>query len=81
MAAEGSLDDAFIPAVEMLPDFPMELVDAITAGQIRNGRDFRVSPFQARNGSKYVKAVTTAGELIAIGEAVLPHVYHPLLVL
>jgi tRNA pseudouridine55 synthase len=81
MAAEGSLDDALIPAVEMLPDFPMELVDGITAGQIRNGRDFRVSPFQARNGAKYVKAVTTAGELIAIGEAVLPHVYHPLLVL
>ena len=85
MAAEGSLNDALIPAVEMLPNFPMELVDGITAGQIRNGRDFRVSPFQARNNlndpAKYVKAVTAAGELIAIGEAVLPHVYHPLLVL
>ncbi len=85
MATAGCLHDALIPAVEMLPDFPMELVDAITAGQIRNGRDFRVSPFQARNNlnnpAKYVKAVTTAGELIAIGEAVLPHVYHPLLVL
>ena len=85
MSAEGSLPDALIPAVELLPDFPMELVDGITAGRIRNGRDFRVSPFQARNNlnhpAKYVKAVTAAGDLIAIGEAVLPHVYHPLLVL
>ncbi len=81
LAAENRLGEALIPAVQLLPDFPMEMVDAITAGQIRNGRDFRVSPFQARKGAKYVKAVTPAGELIAIGEAVLPHVYHPLLVL
>ncbi len=81
MASEGRLGEALIPAAEMLPDFPMEMVDQITAGQIRNGRDFRVSPFQARKGAKYVKAVTQGGELIAIGEARLPHVYHPLLVL
>ena len=56
-------------------------VDAITAGQIRNGRDFRVSPFQAREGTRYVKAVTPQGELVAIGEARLPHIYHPVLVL
>ena len=81
MAAQGNLNDALIPAAQLLPEFPMELVDAITAGQIRNGRDFRVSPFHARKGSRYVKAVTPQGDLIAIGEARLPHLYHPVLVL
>ena len=81
MAEEGRLNDALIPAAELLPEFPLETVDSITAGQIRNGRDFRVSPFQTRTGARYVKAVTAQGELIAIGEARLPHVYHPLLVL
>jgi tRNA pseudouridine55 synthase len=81
MAANARLDEALIPAAELLPDFPLEMVDSITEGQIRNGRDFRVSPFHARKGAKYVKAVTAKGELIAIGEARLPHLYHPLLVL
>jgi tRNA pseudouridine55 synthase len=81
LASEGRLQEALIPAAELLPAFPAELVDAITAGHIRNGRDFRVSPFQAREGTRYVKAVTPQGELVAIGEARLPHVYHPVLVL
>jgi tRNA pseudouridine55 synthase len=81
LAAEGRIEEAIIPAANLLPDFPMELVDSITAGQIRNGRDFRVSPFHTRKGSRYVKAVTAQGDLIAIGEARLPHVYHPVLVL
>jgi tRNA pseudouridine55 synthase len=81
LAHEGRLQEALIPAAELLPAFPAELVDAITAGHIRNGRDFRVSPFQAREGTRYVKAVTPQGELVAIGEARLPHVYHPVLVL
>ena len=81
LAHEGRLQEALIPAAELLPAFPAELVDAITAGHIRNGRDFRVSPFQAREGTRYVKAVTPQGELVAIGEARLPNVYHPVLVL
>jgi tRNA pseudouridine55 synthase len=81
LAQEGRLQEALIPAAELLPAFPAELVDAITAGHIRNGRDFRVSPFQAREGTRYVKAVTPQGELVAIGEARLPHLYHPVLVL
>jgi len=81
MAAAGRIDEAVIPAAKLLPEFPMELVDSITAGQIRNGRDFRVSPFQPRKGARYVKAVTSQGDLIAIGEARLPHLYHPVLVL
>jgi tRNA pseudouridine55 synthase len=81
LVAAERIEDALIPAAELLPDFPLEMVDAITAGQIRNGRDFRVSPFHAPKGARYVKAVTAQGELIAIGEARLPHLYHPLLVL
>jgi tRNA pseudouridine55 synthase len=81
LAHESRLQEALIPAAELLPAFPAELVDAITAGHIRNGRDFRVSPFQVREGTRYVKAVTPQGELVAIGEARLPHLYHPVLVL
>jgi tRNA pseudouridine55 synthase len=81
MAVNQQLESALIPAAELLPEFPLEMVDAITAGQIRNGRDFRVSPFHARKDSKYVRAVNAEGELIAIGEARLPNLYHPLLVL
>jgi tRNA pseudouridine55 synthase len=81
LSGEGKIADSLIPAAQLLPDFPFELVDSITAGQIRNGRDFRVSPFQIKKGSRFVKAVTAGGELIAIGEARLPNLYHPVLVL
>lgn len=81
LAAAGTIGEALLPAAQLLPEFPAEMVDTITAGQIRNGRDFHVSPFQARKGARYVKAVTAQGELVAIGEARLPHLYHPVLVL
>ena len=81
MAEAGRIAEALIPASELLPNFPSEMVDAITAGQIRNGRDFRVSPFQVRTEARFVKALTQDGELVAIGEARLPHLYHPVLVL
>jgi tRNA pseudouridine55 synthase len=81
LAGQGRLSEALIPGSKLLPQFPNELVDAITATQIRNGRDFRVSPFRVSRGTRYVKAVTGEGELIAIGEARLPNVYHPILVL
>jgi tRNA pseudouridine55 synthase len=81
LSAEGRLVEALIPAMQLLPDFPNEIVDQLTEGQIRQGRDFRVSPFRLRDGMKHVKAVSRAGELIAIGEAVMPNVYHPILVL
>ena len=81
MAAEGRVEEALVPAAQLLPEFPSEMVDTITADQIRNGRDFRISPFLPRTGSRYVKAVNTRGDLIAIGEARLPHLYHPVLVL
>ncbi len=81
MVSAGELNRALIPAEELLPEFPPERVDSVTAGHIRQGRDFRVSPFRVRMGTKFVKAIDEEGQLLAIGEAVLPNVYHPILVL
>jgi tRNA pseudouridine55 synthase len=81
LAEDGRFEEAVIPAAQLLPEFPAEMVDALTAGQIRNGRDFRVSPFHVRPSGRFVKAVTPEGQLVAIGEARLPHLYHPVLVL
>jgi len=81
LGQDGRLAEAFIPSARLLPDIPAEMVDALTAGQIRQGRDFRVSPFRSRGSERLVKAVTQEGELVAIGEAILPNVYHPILVL
>jgi len=80
LAQDGRLKRALIPAACLLPHFPSETVDAVTAAQIRHGRDFRVSPFGVRKESRFVKAISPDGKLLAIGEAILPHVYHPVLV-
>jgi tRNA pseudouridine55 synthase len=81
LAADGRLMDAMSPAAEMMPGFPSVFVDDVTVAQIRNGRNFPASPFRSQPASKYVKAVSRQGELVAVGEAVLPNVYHPLVVL
>ena len=81
LAGAGRLSEALIPGARVLPQIPNATVDALTAGEIRHGKDFRLSPFVERAGAKYVKAVSPEGDLIAIGEARLPHVYHPVLVL
>lgn len=81
LAGEDRLIDALIPAAQMLPGFPSVYVDDLTVTQIRNGRNFPASPFRSQAGSKHVKAVTRQGELVAIGEAVLPNLYHPTIVL
>jgi len=81
LAEAGHFEDALIPAAQLLPEFPAEMVDALTAGQIRNGRDFRTSPFLVKPGGRFVKAVNAEGQLVAIGEARMPHLYHPVLVL
>ncbi len=81
LARQGRLREALVPMVRLLPEFPSEVVDPVTAGHIRHGRDFRVSPFHVRQGTRFVKAVTQDGDLIAIGEARLPNLYHPVLVL
>jgi tRNA pseudouridine55 synthase len=81
LAGEGRLSDALIPSAQVLSEFPNANVDALTAGQIRQGRDFRLSPFVSQPGARFVKAIGPEGDLIAIGEARLPHLYHPILVL
>jgi tRNA pseudouridine55 synthase len=81
LQAEERLIDAFVPASEMLPQFPEIYVDEAAVRDIRNGRNFPASPFRANPESHHVKAVTRQGELVAIGEAVLPNLYHPMVVL
>jgi len=81
LAAEGRLVEAIVPAASMLPGFPSVYVDDATVAHIRNGRNFPASPFRSQPASRYVKAVTRLGELVAIGEAVLPNLYHPVVVL
>ena len=80
-ATAGTFDQAIIPASRLLPHFPNATVDALTVTQIRQGKDFRLSPFVDRSGAKRVKAISREGDLVAIGEARLPHLYHPILVL
>ncbi|HUD98598.1 MAG TPA: tRNA pseudouridine(55) synthase TruB [Bryobacteraceae bacterium] len=81
LAAENRLAEALVPAARLLPDIPTVCVDSLTSGQIRQGRNFPVSPFRIMQGTRHIKAVSADGELIAIGEAVLPNMYHPIVVL
>ncbi|MBZ5724980.1 MAG: tRNA pseudouridine(55) synthase TruB [Acidobacteriia bacterium] len=81
LAAGERLMDALVPAASMLPGFPAVYVDEATAAQIRDGRNFPASPFRSQPASRYVRAITRQGELVAIGEAVLPNLYHPAVVL
>jgi tRNA pseudouridine55 synthase len=81
LAADERLLDALVPPSRMLPGLPSVFVDDLTASQIRNGRNFPASPFRAEPASRYVKAVSRQGELVAVGEAVLPNLYHPAVVL
>jgi tRNA pseudouridine55 synthase len=81
LAGDDRLIDAMTPAAEMLPGFPSVFVDDLTVSQIRNGRNFAASPFRTQPAAQYVKAVSRQGELVAVGEAALPNVYHPLVVM
>jgi len=81
LAADDRLTDAIVPMGRLLPSIPSVIVDDMTIGQIRHGRDFQASPFRSQPGTRYVKAVTRSGDLVAIGEAVLPNLYHPAVVL
>lgn len=78
---EADLASALIPAANLLPDFATEIVDATTVGMIRQGREFRVSPFRVRDIAQNLKAVSETGELVAIAKASAPNLYHPFLVL
>lgn len=77
LATEDRLPEAVISASNLLPHVPGQYVDATTEVQIRQGRDFRTSPFVVQPGAPLVKAISQTGDLIAIGELIVPNVYHP----
>jgi tRNA pseudouridine55 synthase len=79
-ALEGNLESAFIASTGLLPEFPAVMLDEGGCTHVRQGRNFPASPFRAGAGSRYVKAVWR-DELVAIGERVLPNLYHPVVVL
>jgi tRNA pseudouridine55 synthase len=81
LATDGRLVDAMVPASKMLPGMPAVYVDDVTVAHIRHGRNFPASPFRSEAASRHVKALSRQGDLVAIGEAVLPNLYHPVVVL
>jgi hypothetical protein len=46
----GTFDQAIVPASQLLPQFPNATVDALTVTQIRQGKDFRLSPLSTARG-------------------------------
>ena len=81
VGAEDALPQVIIPAAELLRSFPIVRIDPLTAGQVRQGRDFHSSPFSVPRNSQYVKAIDEYGKLVAIGELVAPNLYHPSVVM
>lgn len=77
LASEGKLHQAVRTSADLLPHFPSEYCNVSVESQIRQGRDFRTSPFSVPPGSPFVKAISHSGELIAIGELRIPNIYHP----
>jgi tRNA pseudouridine55 synthase len=77
LATENRLAEALIPVAQMLPEMPSEHFDSVIETHIRQGRDFRTSPFVVPPGAPLVKALSRSGDLIAIGELKIPNLYHP----
>ncbi len=78
---DGRLEEALMKPSQLLPEFPPVVVDDAGVRQIRQGRDFTVSAFRVDAGTEHVKAIGPDGNLVAIGRIVLPHVYHPVMVM
>jgi tRNA pseudouridine55 synthase len=81
LAQQGRLAEAVIPTGKLLPQFPAEHFDASAESRIRQGRDFRTSPFVVSPSAPFVRALSHSGDLIAIGELKIPNLYHPSVVL
>jgi tRNA pseudouridine55 synthase len=81
LAQQRRLAEALIPPSCILPEFPTAYVDENIEAQIRLGREFRTSPFAIPPGAPFVKALSYAGDLVAIGQLKFPNVYHPMMVL
>jgi tRNA pseudouridine55 synthase len=77
LAAQGRLAEVVIPPAKLLAGTPSQYFDALAEAHIRQGRDFRTSPFVVPPGAPFVKALSQTGELIAIGELKIPNLYHP----
>jgi tRNA pseudouridine55 synthase len=81
LAADGRFVEALVPGRDLISEMPVEQVDAATAAFIRQGREFRTSPFRRLGDTPFIKAVDAEGQLLAIGQIRMPNVYHPVLVL
>lgn len=81
LAAQGAWASVLLPSGTLLPQFPSVRVDPDAIAHIRQGRTFRMSPFVESSGALHVRAMSGEGELVAIGEARMPLVYHPIVVL
>jgi len=80
LSESASLEQAVIPPAKLLSEFPCVRVDEIGEMRVRQGREFRASPFVVRPGAPFVKAISSSGDLIAIGQLKFPNVYHPMMV-
>ena len=65
-----------IPLRALLPEFPAFIADGHVAAFIRQGRTFEAPGLN----TEHVRAVTEAGELIAICDRIAEAIYHPSLV-
>lgn len=81
LAQAGRIAQSVLTSAELLTQFPAECVTPVVEAQIRQGRQFRTSPFVVPPGSPIVRVLSRSGELIAIGRMIIPNLYHPATVL
>ena len=74
------MGEALLSPLDLLPEIPVQRVDAGVAARIRVGHDFRVNPFGQASDARLVKAVGPDGRLLCVGKAVSPRLFHPFLV-
>jgi tRNA pseudouridine55 synthase len=81
LAQAGKIAQSLLTSAELLTQFPAERVNPVVEAHIRQGRQFRTSPFVVPEGSPIVRVLSRSGELIAIGRMIIPNLYHPATVL
>jgi tRNA pseudouridine55 synthase len=81
LQSAGKLAQAVLPPAQLFPQWPAEHFSPLIEMRIRQGRDFRTSPFVVPPNAPFVKALSHSGELIAIGQLKIPNFYHPEVVL
>lgn len=77
---QDRIREALVSPLDLLPELPVERVDAAAASRIRHGRQFRVSPFGHCSQARLVKAVDPEGRLLCLGRAVSPRLFRPFVV-